>query len=93
MKYLLAPDAPFHWRVGLSVVTVPLLAGETSEKAPGGTQAVPVVVKRMQVEVEKLVGRIRRDAGALAARSRREGVSGLVADARKFKTQLRKRSE
>lgn len=54
---------------------------------------VRVSMQRMQTEGERLVGRIRRDAQALAARSRRETVTGLLKDARKLQDDLRKRAE
>jgi|GraSoiStandDraft_51_1057287.scaffolds.fasta_scaffold93537_2 polyhydroxyalkanoate synthesis regulator phasin len=50
-------------------------------------------MKRMQTEGERLVTRLRRDARALTVGSRREAVSGLMADARRFQTDLRKRAE
>jgi polyhydroxyalkanoate synthesis regulator phasin len=50
-------------------------------------------VKRMQTEGEKLVARIRRDAKTFASRSRRENLDGLVKDARRVQTDVRKRVE
>ena len=50
-------------------------------------------MKRMQTEGERLVSRLRRDARALTVGSRQEAVSGLVADARRLQTDLRKRAE
>ncbi len=54
---------------------------------------VQASMKRMRTEGERLVGRIRRDAGALAARSRRETMNGFLTDARRLQTELRKRAE
>jgi polyhydroxyalkanoate synthesis regulator phasin len=50
-------------------------------------------VKRMQTEGEKLVARIRRDATTFATRSRRENIDGLLKDARRVQTDVRKRVE
>jgi polyhydroxyalkanoate synthesis regulator phasin len=50
-------------------------------------------VKRMQTEGEKLVARIRRDAKTFATRSRQENIDGLLKDARRVQTDVRKRVE
>jgi polyhydroxyalkanoate synthesis regulator phasin len=47
----------------------------------------------MQTEGEKLVARIRRDAKTFATRSRRENLDGLLKDARRVQTDVRKRVE
>ena len=66
--------------------------------AEGSTGRLPLKelresMKRMQNEGERLVGRIRRDAGALAARGRREAVAGLLSDAQRIQRDLRLRAE
>src|SRR5258708_5589337 len=55
MEYLSAPLEALHCRVGLSVVTVELLAGEVSENAPAGLHAVAVAVVNL-VQAEKVPG-------------------------------------
>lgn len=62
-------------------------------KARLSMKEVRASVKRMQVEGERLVDRIRRDATALASRTRKETVSTLLGDVRKFQADLRKRAE
>jgi len=62
-------------------------------KARISMQDVRASVKRMQTEGEKLVGRIRKDAGALANRTRRETMGAILSDARKLQADLRKRAE
>jgi polyhydroxyalkanoate synthesis regulator phasin len=47
----------------------------------------------MQVEGERLVARLRRDARSLATQSRQETVSGLLSEARRLQGDLRRRAE
>ena len=47
-------------------------------------------VKRMQTEGERLVGRLRQEARAIASRQR---VTDVVADVRKLRTTVRERAE
>lgn len=56
-------------------------------------QEVRASVKRMQIEGERLMNRIRHDAQALAQRGRKQTLNGLLTDARKLQDDLRKRAE
>lgn len=54
---------------------------------------VQAAAKRIRTEAERLLGRIQRDTQALVTRSRREAVSALVEDVRKFQADVRQRTE
>ena len=66
-------------------------------KTDGGLRArleqVQVTLKRVQAEGERVVGRIRKDAGELLSKNRQKAVQDLLAQAQKLRGDLQKRAE
>ena len=66
-------------------------------KTDGGLRArleqVQGTLKRVQAEGERVVGRIRKDAGELLSKNRQKAVQDILAQAQKLRTDLQKRAE
>jgi len=66
-------------------------------KTDGGLRArleqVQGTIKRVQAEGERVVGRIRKDAGELLSKNRQKAVRDLIAQAQKLSDDLQKRAE
>jgi len=66
-------------------------------KTDGGLKArfeqVQVTLKRVQTEGERVVGRIRKDAGELLSKNRQKAVEDLLAQAQKLRGDFQKRAE
>jgi poly(hydroxyalkanoate) granule-associated protein len=66
-------------------------------KNDGGFRArlrqVQSTLKRVQTEGERVVGRIRKDAGDILSKDRKRAVQDLFTQAQKLRTDLQKRAE
>ena len=66
-------------------------------KTDGGLKArfeqVQDTLKRVQTEGERVVGRIRKDAGELLSKNRQKAVEDLLAQAQKLRGDFQKRAE
>jgi poly(hydroxyalkanoate) granule-associated protein len=66
-------------------------------KTDGGLKArleqVQGTLKRVQAEGERVVGRIRKDAGELLSKDRQKAVKDLLAQAQKLRGDIQKRAE
>jgi polyhydroxyalkanoate synthesis regulator phasin len=66
-------------------------------KTDGGLRArleqVQDTIKRVQAEGERVVGRIRKDAGELLVKNREQAVKDLLAQAQKLRGDIQKRAE